>query len=93
MKKIASFLSVLVGLFLVSTAPGLAAQAGDELAVPGYAVAVDVPDAHELPDPKIDYKIAWGIGQGPSCSSSSLNFSYFTRNRFIKNNFIYFWNV
>jgi intracellular sulfur oxidation DsrE/DsrF family protein len=63
---------VLVILALVSAAPVLAAG-DDELAVPGYPVAVDVPGAHELPDPKLDYKIAWGIGQGPEDPTTEVN--------------------
>jgi intracellular sulfur oxidation DsrE/DsrF family protein len=83
MKNIAAFSSVLLGLFLVGTAPGLAAQAGDELAVPGQAVAVEVPGAHELPDPKLDYKIAWGIGQGAEDPSSEINPSLPTIARYV----------
>lgn len=49
------------------------AHAAEELAVPGYAVAVDVPDAHELPDPSLDYKIAWGIGRGAEDHTSEIN--------------------
>ena len=41
--------------------------------MPGYPVAVDVPGAHELPDPSIDYKIAWGIGQGAKDPAAEVN--------------------
>ena len=49
------------------------AGASDELAVPGYPVAVDVAGAHELPDPTLDYKIAWGIAQGAKDPAAEVN--------------------
>jgi len=70
MKSIA--LSVLVVLAFGS-ASAYAAGAADELAVPGFPVAVDVPGAHELPDPTVDYKIAWGIGQGAKDMATEIN--------------------
>jgi intracellular sulfur oxidation DsrE/DsrF family protein len=72
MKSGAFALSVLVALSLVAPAAG-SAEVGDGLAVPGYAVAVDVPGAHELPDPTLDYKIAWGIGQGAKDPTTEVN--------------------
>jgi len=72
MKSVAFALPVLVVLVLVSAAPRLA-QAAEELAVPGYPVAIDVPGAHELPDPTLDYKIAWGIGQGAQDPTTEIN--------------------
>jgi len=63
---------VLVALALGMAAPH-SADATDDLAVPGYAVAVDVAGAHELPDPTLDYKIAWGIGQGAQDPTSEVN--------------------
>jgi intracellular sulfur oxidation DsrE/DsrF family protein len=72
MKSAAFALPVLVVLALAAAAP-LSAQASDELAVPGYAVAVDVPGAHELPDPALDYKIAWGVGQGAEDPTTQIN--------------------
>ena len=47
--------------------------AADQLAVPGYPVANEVPGAHELPDPKTDYKIVWGIGQGAKDPTTEIN--------------------
>ena len=72
MKTNASLLSVLAAVALVGAAPRLA-HAAEDLAVPGYAVAVDVPGAHELPDPTLDYKIAWGIGQGAKDLTAEVN--------------------
>jgi intracellular sulfur oxidation DsrE/DsrF family protein len=60
-------------LALISAAPPTARAAADKLAVPGYPVAVDVPGAHELPDPTLDYKIAWGIGQGAEDPATEIN--------------------
>jgi intracellular sulfur oxidation DsrE/DsrF family protein len=70
--RLGTFGSALAALALVTAAP-YAAHATDELAVPGYAVAVDVPGAHELPDPTLDYKIAWGIGQGAADLTAEVN--------------------
>jgi len=55
MKSIAFGLSFLVAVVLLASAP-LPVGAADELAVPGYPVAVDVPHAHELPDPTLDFR-------------------------------------
>jgi intracellular sulfur oxidation DsrE/DsrF family protein len=63
---------MLAALVLMSAAPR-SGQAAEELAVPGYPVAVDVPGAHELPDPTLDYKIAWGIGQGADDLTTQIN--------------------
>jgi len=72
MKPLGVALPVLVGLMLVCAVP-YSVQAADDLAVPGYPVAVDVPGAHELPDPALDYKIAWGIGQGAQDLTAEVN--------------------
>jgi intracellular sulfur oxidation DsrE/DsrF family protein len=72
MKSLAFVLSFLVAVVLLASAP-LSVGASDELAVPGYPVAVDVPDAHELPDPTLDYRIAWGIGQGADDMATEIN--------------------
>lgn len=64
---------VLAALALSITAPPLARAADEQLAVPGYPVARDVPGAHELPDPNTDYKIAWGIGQGAKDMTTEIN--------------------
>lgn len=72
MKFRALALLALAALGLTTAAPISAEGAGD-LAVPGYAVALDVPGAHELPDPTLDYKIAWGIGQGAQDLTAEVN--------------------
>jgi intracellular sulfur oxidation DsrE/DsrF family protein len=64
--------SALVVLVLMSAGTRVA-RAEDALAVPGYPVAVDVPGAHELPDPTLDYKIVWGIGQGANDHTKEVN--------------------
>jgi intracellular sulfur oxidation DsrE/DsrF family protein len=71
MKSVVIVSPVLAALALVSAAPRLA-QA-EELAVPGYPVAVDIPGAHELPDPTLDYKIVWGVGQGAQDPTTEIN--------------------
>lgn len=65
----------LAALALLVAAPSLAraAAADGQLAVPGYPVAAEVPGAHELPDPKMDYKIVWGIGQGAKDHTAEIN--------------------
>jgi len=72
MKSIVYALPAILVLALASAGP-VAAAGDDGLAVPGYPVATDVPGAHELPDPSIDYKIAWGIGQGAEDPTSEVN--------------------
>ncbi len=71
MKIYGNFLSGLIMMVLAAFA-FTQVQAG-ELAVPGYPVAREIPGAHELPDPSIDYKIAWGIGQGASDMTTEIN--------------------
>ncbi|HLG98859.1 MAG TPA: DsrE family protein [Bryobacteraceae bacterium] len=39
------------------------AQSGKPLAVPGAAVAKEVPDAKELPDPNMTYKVLFDVSQ------------------------------
>lgn len=75
MKLSAFAVPVLLTLSLATAAPrNLQAAASDEtLAVPGYPVARDVPNAHELPDAKLDYKIAWGVGQGAKDMTTEIN--------------------
>jgi intracellular sulfur oxidation DsrE/DsrF family protein len=73
MKSVAVASFVFAILALASAAPRLAQAAGDQLAVPGYPVAADVPGAHELPDPTLDYKIAWGVGRGAQDPTTEIN--------------------
>lgn len=72
MKSIAFVLPLFAFLALAAATPRVA-HAADALAVPGYPVAVDVPGANELPDATLDYKIAWGIGQGADDHTTEVN--------------------
>lgn len=81
MKTLAAVFTAL-GIAFVGVAPRLA-HGADDLAVPGYAVATDVPGAHELPDPNLDYKIVWGIGQGAEDPKTEVNPSLPTIARYV----------
>ena len=105
MKATALFVPVLVTLSfsLATSSPARAAANGaagpaastaaadDSLAVPGYPVARDVPNAHELPDPKLDYKIAWGVGQGAKDMAAEVNPGLETLARYV--NTLHKWGV
>jgi len=67
------FASPILALLIFTAAAPRTALAADALAVPGYPVAVEVPGAHELPNPALDYKIAWGIGQGAKDMTAEVN--------------------
>jgi intracellular sulfur oxidation DsrE/DsrF family protein len=82
MKSVAFALPVLGVLVLASAAPRIS-QAAEELAVPGQPVAVEVPGAHELPDPTLDYNIAWGIGRGAEDPTTEINPSLPTIARYV----------
>lgn len=71
--KSTTFALPMLAFVALASAAARSAEAGDELAVPGYPVAVDVPGAHELPDPTMDYKIVWGIGQGAKTPAAEVN--------------------
>lgn len=60
-----------VAAALVMTTP--VARAADDLPVPGYPAARDVPGAHELPDPKMDYRVVFTIGQGAKDHTTEIN--------------------
>lgn len=62
MKRILTTWSGCLALLLSLTALGRPARAQD-LAVPGYPAARDVPNAKELPDPATAYKIVFDIGK------------------------------
>src|ERR1700734_1348218 len=65
MKKLsitlAILLAVVFGVYCLS--PAHAAKAQQALPLPDQPVATDIPSAHELPDPKMDYKIVFDIGK------------------------------
>jgi len=71
--KLATTTCRVLALLALATALAGVTRAEETLAVPGYPVAVDVPGAHELPDPTLDYKIAWGIGQGAEDFTTEVN--------------------
>jgi intracellular sulfur oxidation DsrE/DsrF family protein len=50
-------------LVLASGSSGPARADSAALLVPGYEAARDLPGAHELPDPKTDYKVVFADGQ------------------------------
>jgi intracellular sulfur oxidation DsrE/DsrF family protein len=52
---------------------GALAQSAATLPVPGYPAARDVPKAHELPDPTMDYKVVFTIGDGAKDMTAEVN--------------------
>lgn len=54
--------TAIVLLVLVSSVR-IPAQAPHALPVPGVEAARDLPGAHEMPDPKLDHKIVFSVGQ------------------------------
>jgi intracellular sulfur oxidation DsrE/DsrF family protein len=48
------------------------AQSAPPLPVPGYDAARDLPGAHELPDPKTDYRVLFSVGQ-PGKDANGVN--------------------
>jgi intracellular sulfur oxidation DsrE/DsrF family protein len=65
-------LAFVAALALTATTPLLAAESS-ALPVPGYPAAQDVPGAHELPDPTIDYKVVFSIGSGAKDMTAEVN--------------------
>ena len=59
--KMTISLVAMAALGLAWAAP-VAAQSSSHLPVAGYPAAQDVPGAHELPDPTLDYKVVFTIG-------------------------------
>ena len=57
---------------MASTSPMRAAD-NKTLLVPGYEPARDVPNAAELPDPKIDYKILFSVSNGAKDRDAEVN--------------------
>ena len=57
--------SIVAGMLVVGVMLGYSAQAWTQTAsalpVPSQAVARDIPNAHELPDPAIDYKVVFSV--------------------------------
>lgn len=71
--KIAAFVAPVLVTMMFGSAQTARAAGPEDLAVPGFKVARDVADAKELPDPKLDYKIAWGVGQGAKDKTAEVN--------------------
>lgn len=71
-------LAVTLALGLVWAAPvalrsAPASPAEVALPVADYPAAIDVPGAHELPDPAMDYKVVFTVGQGAKDSTAEVN--------------------
>jgi intracellular sulfur oxidation DsrE/DsrF family protein len=81
--KVSALVAPLLMTLTLAAVPAVAAPADEPLAVPGYPVARDVPNAHELPDPKLDYKIAWGIGNGAKDMTTEINPNLETLARYV----------
>jgi len=71
MKMMMRFLVTLV-VGLMWAMPALA-QSSFQVPVPGYPAVPDVPGAHELPDPKLDYKVVFSVGQGAEDPTAEVN--------------------
>lgn len=66
MNKILMTWSGCIALTVSLTAFGPAAAQAQELAVPGYAAAKDLPGAKELPNPATTYKVVFDISKAAS---------------------------
>jgi intracellular sulfur oxidation DsrE/DsrF family protein len=64
MKSATIGLTAMVAIAAISFMPTYAAE-GDALLVPGMSVATDIPNAHELPDPNMNYKVVFSINRDP----------------------------
>jgi intracellular sulfur oxidation DsrE/DsrF family protein len=62
-----------VAAVALASATVLAAESPSGLPVPGYPAAQDVPGAHELPDPTLDYKIVFSVGSGAKDMTAEVN--------------------
>jgi intracellular sulfur oxidation DsrE/DsrF family protein len=64
MKSAAFGIAIIVTLAIFS-APGIvhSQPSPQSLPVAGYEAARDLPGAHELPDPNMDYKVVFSVGQ------------------------------
>jgi len=64
--------ALIVALALACPAAALA-QSSQTLPLPDYPVARDVPNAHELPDPAMDHKVVFTIGDGAKDMTAEVN--------------------
>ncbi len=71
MKAATIGLTAMVAIAAISFMP-THAEAGDALVVPDMSVATDIPNAHELPDPNMNYKVVFSVNRDPQ-SPSDMN--------------------
>lgn len=57
-------LTAMVAIAAISFMP-THAEEGDALLVPDMQVATDIPNAHELPDPNMNYKVVFSVNRDP----------------------------
>jgi len=57
-------LTAMVAIAAFSFTPAHA-EDGDGLLVPGMSVATDIPNAYELPDPNMNYKVVFSVNRDP----------------------------
>ena len=73
MKKFLATCAAVVLLATVAAVSPMRAADNKPLLVPGYEPARDVPNAAELPDPKIDYKILFSVSNGAKDRDAEVN--------------------
>ena len=64
MKAATIGLTAMVAIAAISFMP-THAEEGDALLVPDMPVATDIPNAHELPDPNMNYKVVFSVNRDP----------------------------
>jgi len=64
MKAATIGLTAMVAIAAFSFMPSHAEE-GDALLVPDMPVATDIPNAHELPDPNMNYKVVFSVNRDP----------------------------
>jgi len=64
MKAATIGLTAMVAIAAISFMPAHAAE-GDALLVPDMPVATNIPNAHELPDPNMNYKVVFSVNRDP----------------------------
>ena len=64
MKAATIGLIAMVAIAAISFTP-THAEEGDGLLVPGMSAAIDIPNAHELPDPNMNYKVVFSVNRDP----------------------------
>lgn len=64
MKAATIGLTAMMAIAAISFTP-THAEEGDALLVPDMPVATDIPNAHELPDPNMNYKVVFSVNRDP----------------------------